>query len=126
MREHSLGRYELRILIVALTREHDPAVEAGGVVAQMPLPDEAGVIPAASRSRCGVWFTTEPYVEIAWWAWSSKKIKRMLGRAPGAAVASAPTKAESPIDTSPREIQRRMQVSTPSDHVPRRPIYLRA
>ena len=34
----------------------------------------------ASRSRCGVWFTFEPYAEMACCAWSSEKMKRMFGR----------------------------------------------
>jgi hypothetical protein len=41
--------------------------------------------PRASRSRCGVWFTLEPYTPIACWAWSSEKMNRMFGRAAAAA-----------------------------------------
>jgi hypothetical protein len=41
---------------------------------------------AASRSRFGVLFTLEPYAEIACSAWSSEKMKSMLGRCASALV----------------------------------------
>ena len=34
----------------------------------------------AMRSIFGVWLMVEPYAPIAWQAWSSEKMKRMLGR----------------------------------------------
>ena len=43
-REPAIGREEIRVVIDALAGQDDPAVEAGGIAAEMPLADHAGVI----------------------------------------------------------------------------------
>jgi hypothetical protein len=42
----AVGNEELRIPIRALAGQHDPAVEAGGIAAEVPFADHAGVVAA--------------------------------------------------------------------------------
>src|SRR5688572_4992866 len=60
---------------------------------------------AASRSRFGVLFTLEPYAEIACSAWSSEKMKRMLGRGASAQAGWMKT-----VDNANRTSEKRSSV----------------